>query len=465
MTRRYSLRSLALLAVLAALLLPLLALGGGLAGTVALNAGFVRLAADEVEAAEQAVARLVTDRWEALDGPEFAAELAALGSRWSFALEVRGLDDRVRYASPSVADGTLVGSGFRVEPVQRARLLHRDGELLGLLVLWIWPREAISGVGAAARVGLGLAVATLLGLLAGVLVWTGRAVLRPLKALEAATAAVAEGDLSFGLPRSRVRELDALGQAFAAMRDRLQAALDRQAALQEERRQLIAAIGHDLRTPLASVRAFAEGLRDGLAREPEKAARYAEVILRKTAEVERLVEDLFQFSRLELPEARAALRPVELAGFLRAALGAFAAQAEQKGVALSARGPDLTAPIDPELLGRALDNLIANALRHTPPGGEIRLAWRREGGEVAIAVADTGEGIPPEQMPHLFTPMHRADRSRSRRSGGAGLGLAIAARIAALHGGRITCESRVGEGSTFTIVLPADPRVQGKRGN
>lgn len=459
MTRRYSLRALALTAVLAALLLPLLALGGGLVGTVALNLSTISLAAGEVEEAERAVARLVTDQWEELEDPGFAAALAALDAKWSFALEVRDLDDRVRYASPSVEDGVLVGSGLRVEPSQRVRLLYREGEPVGLMVLWVWPEAALSGMSAAARVGFGLAMATLLGLLVGVLAWTGRAVLRPLKALEAATAAVAEGDLDFALPRSRVRELDALGQAFAAMRDRLQAALERQAALQEERRQLIAAIGHDLRTPLSSVRAFAEGLRDGLAREPEKAAHYAEVILRKTAEVERLVEDLFQFSRLELPEARAALRPVDLAEFLRATLAAFAPQAEQKGVALSAEGPDLMAHVDPDLLGRAIDNLVANALRHTPPGGQIRLTWSRAGEAVAIAVADTGEGIPPEQLPHLFTPLHRADRSRSRRNGGAGLGLAIAARVAALHGGRITCESRVGEGSTFTIWLPADPAV------
>jgi len=105
-------------------------------------------------------------------------------------------------------------------------------------------------------------------------------------------------------------------------------------------------------------------------------------------------------------------------------------------------------------MGRAVGTLIANALRHTPAGGEIRLSWRQVGDSVEIAVTDTGEGIPPEQLPHLFTPMHRTDTSRSRRSGGAGLGLAIVSRIAALHGGRVACESRVGEGSTFTISLP-----------
>ncbi|MEW8979943.1 MAG: HAMP domain-containing sensor histidine kinase [Symbiobacterium sp.] len=454
MRRTYSLRALALLAGLALLLLPLLALGGGLVGTLVARVSASEPAAEEVAAAEQAVVRLVTDRWDELDGPGFAAELERLHQRWAFALEVRSLDDRVRYASPSVVDGELMLTGFTVQPGQRVSILRRDGEPLGVLRLWIWPAATLSGVSAATKVGLGAGLVTLLVLLVLVLLWTDRAMLRPLKELEAATAAVAAGDLDFRLPRSQVRELDALGQAFAAMQERLKAALERQAALQEERRQLIAAIGHDLRTPLSSVRAFAEGLRDGLAREPEKAAHYAEVILRKTAEVERLVEDLFQFARLELPETRVDRQEVDLADFLRAALGAFAVQAAEKGVALRADGPALTARLDPALMERAIGNLLANALRHTPPGGEVRLSWRRAGDWLEIAVADTGEGIPPEQLPHLFTPMHRTDGSRSRRSGGAGLGLAIVARIAALHGGRVACESRVGEGSTFTLLLP-----------
>ncbi|MBP2017440.1 signal transduction histidine kinase [Symbiobacterium terraclitae] len=455
MRRTYSLRTLALAAALAMLLLPLLALGGGLAGTMVANMSAITMASEEVAAVEEAVARLVTERWDELDGDRFAGELDRLHERWNFAVEVRGLDDRVRYASPTVADGELALSGFTVQPSQRTRMLQRDGRPLGVLLLWVWPTAALSGLSAAAKVGLGAGFGTLLVLLLGVLWWIGRAMLRPLKELEAATAAVAEGgDLNFRPPRSQVRELDALGLSFATMQERLRAALERQAALQEERRQLIAAIGHDLRTPLASVRAFAEGLRDGIAREPEKAAHYGEVILRKTAEVERLVEDLFQFARLELPETRVARQEVDLAEFLTAALGAFGAQADEKGVALRAEGPPLSARLDPDLMGRAVGNLLANALRHTPSGGEIRLSWRSTADALEIAVADTGEGIPPEQLPHLFTPMHRTDTSRSRRSGGAGLGLAIVARIAALHGGRVTCESRVGEGSTFTITLP-----------
>lgn len=453
MNRRYSLRGLVLAAALALILLPLLAMGGGLVGIMAMNWSAISMAPQELEEAEQQIGQLVVERWDEVGSPAFAEAVDELQRRWDFALEVRSLDDQVRYASPTVEDGQLHRQGVTMEPTYRTAILQRGGAPLGLMVLWIWPKAALSGFSLAAQAGLAAAVATLTILLVLVLGWISRAILRPLKSLEEATAAVAEGRLDFAIPRSQVMELDGLGQSFSAMRDQLRSALAEQAALQEQRRELIAAIGHDLRTPLSSVRAFAEGLRDGLAREPARAAHYGEVILAKTTEVERLVEELFQFSRLELPETHPNLQRVELGGFLRQALGAFGAEAEQKGVALRAEGPELEASLDPDLMGRAVNNLVANALRHTLAGGEVRLTWGPAEGGVEIVVTDTGEGIPADQLPHLFTPMYRTDRSRSRRSGGAGLGLAITARIVALHGGRIGCESRVGEGSRFTITL------------
>lgn len=456
MRRRYSLRGLVLSVALALILLPLLAMGGGLAGIAAMNWSTISMAPLEVDEVERQVSQLVAEQWDEVGSPAFLAALERLQGRWDFALELRSLDDRIRYASPTVQEGELHRQGLTVEPSRRFALLQRDGTPLGLMILWIWPKRAVSGFSLAAQAGLAAAFSTVTILLLVVLWWISRSILQPLKSLEEATFAVAQGRLDFTIPRSQVMELDGLGQSFSAMRDQLSAALAEQAALQEQRRELIAAIGHDLRTPLSSVRAFAEGLRDGIAREPAKAVHYGEVILAKTTEVEHLVEELFQFARLELPETQVNRQRVELAAFLREALGAFGPEAEQKGVALQADGPSLVAGFDPDLMGRAVNNLVANALRHTPAGGAVRLTWDRVDGGVEIAVSDTGEGIPADELPQLFTPMHRTDRSRSRRSGGAGLGLAITARIVALHGGRVTCESRVGEGSRFGITLPED---------
>ncbi|HYG58144.1 MAG TPA: HAMP domain-containing sensor histidine kinase, partial [Symbiobacteriaceae bacterium] len=438
MTKTYTLRGLFLAAATALVLLPLVALGTGLVLVASANWSRFTLAGDEIDAAQVAVARAVAAHWAALDAPGFEADLTRLAGRSAVAIEVRALDDRVVYASPGVKDGVYSPGGLSVEPNQRVVLVRRGDETVGVVTLWIWPASAITGMNHTLLGGLSAAVATLIGLMLAVLAWIRRSILTPVQALSQATAAVATGSLDFAVPSSQVRELDGLGRAFGHMRDRLQASLARQQALETDRRRFLAAVGHDLRTPLSSVRAFAEGLRDGLAREPARAAHYGEVILNKTAEVERLVEDLFQLSRLDLPEAGARKQDVDAAEYLGAALRAFQPEAEGKQIHLEARGPlALPLQVDPDLFVRAINNLLSNALRHTPAGGTVRLTWAEGGpnGAVTITVADTGEGIPPEELPHLFSPMHRADRSRSRRSGGAGLGLAITARVVTLHGG------------------------------
>lgn len=452
MSKTYSLRRLALGAAVALVLLPLVALATGLVFVASANWSRINMGDDEVTAAKAALSQFVAENWEQVGSLPFQTDLARMQKRFSFAMEVRSLDDQVVYASPAVdTDGVLRSQGVRAEPNYRVVLLQRAGQPLGLLTLWIWPTDALAGLNHALTGGLLAGALTFVGLLLAVLAWIRRAILEPLHQLTRATSALAGGSLAFEVPVSQVEELNALGHAFGHMRDQLHSSLDRQRALEAERRHFIAAIGHDLRTPLSSVKAFAEGLRDGLAREPAKAAHYGQVILTKAAELERLVEDLFQYARLDLPEAVAHQQSVDAGEYLGAALRAFEPEAAGKGVTLSASGPALTLHLDPELFARVINNLLANALRHTPAGGSVRLAW---GPGPTITVADTGEGIPPEELPHLFAPLHRTDRSRSRRSGGAGLGLAIAQRIVALHGGSIACESVLGEGTRFTITLP-----------
>jgi signal transduction histidine kinase len=472
--RRHTLRGLFLAAALALSLLPLIALGGGLVGAAVLSTAAIEDVGDQVDSAQADLTRYAIDHWSDLAGGRaqaFEQGLTALREQHAFALEVRSLEDQVLYASPDVKDGRYAPGGFTLQANQRTMLLRTaDGRTLGMMQLWIWPRAGTNLINRALAVGLWAGAATLVGLLLGLLWWIRRAILQPLRALSLATASMAEGSLDFAVPESQVSELDGLGRAFGDMRDRLRAALARQQALEAERRQFIAAVGHDLRTPLSSIQAFAEGLRDGLARSPAKAGRYAGVIVDKTREMSRLVEDLFAFARLDLPESTARFQPVNAAEYLGAALRGFAPAAVEKGVRLAAEGPaELLLHVDPDLFARALGNLISNALRHTPAGGCVTLAWApapapgpNAPGPSApgaiITVADTGEGIPPAELPDLFSPLHRTDRSRSRRSGGAGLGLAITARIVALHGGQIACESTLGEGSRFTITL--HPKIQ-----
>ena len=459
MNRTFRLRALFLTAALALILVPLIAVGGGLVGAVLMNRPNIEAAGDEIHSVEASILQYTASLWDLLPNNRdaFAEGLARLVDDQAFAIEVRSLQDKVLYASPGVVDGEYHGGkGIKRQPTQRAALVRgKDGQTLGVVQEWIWPPSGTSTFSKALAAGLWTGAATLVLILLGVLWYIGRAILQPLRALDRATAAVSEGSLDFLVPKSQVAELSALSRGFATMRDRLQAALDRQQALESERRRFIAAIGHDLRTPLSSVRAYAEGLRDGLARDPDRAARYGDVILAKTRELERLVEELFEFARLDLPGASARVQPVPAAEYLGAAVRALEPEAAGKGIRLLADGPDFTLRVDPELFARALDNLLANALRHTPEGGAVSLTWApREAGGAIITVADTGEGIPPDEIPHLFSPLHRTDRSRSRRSGGAGLGLAITARIVALHDGEITRASTLGQGTKFTMVLP-----------
>lgn len=455
--RTYTLRGLFLTAALALIILPLVALGGGLAGLALMDSRAPAESSDTIHRMEADVARLLASRWEALqrNPGEVMTELRQLGEGESLALEVRNLEGQVLLASRGVEDGDLPQQGFRVEPIRRMVLIRREGHTVGVAQLWLWPAEAVRWLSRVLTLALWAGVLTLIAIILWVLGSIGRQILRPLRELQAASEAIAQGDLTVAVPKSRVRELTALSQSFGAMRDRLRTSLERQRAMEQERRQFIAAIGHDLRTPLSSVRAFAEGLCDGLAREPEKATRYGQVILEKTRELERLVEGLFDYARLDLPGASARVEPVDGQRYLTAAVQAFQPAAAKRGIHLTATGPALTLWVDPDLFVRAMNNLLTNALRHTPEGGSVSVTWgpTPEGG-ATVAIADTGEGIPAEEIPLLFAPLHRTDRSRSRRSGGAGLGLAITSRIVAAHGGTITCESQVGTGSRFTIHLP-----------
>ncbi len=242
-------------------------------------------------------------------------------------------------------------------------------------------------------------------------------------------------------------ELGRLGQSFNRMTERLGAADARQ-------REFLADVAHELRTPVTAIEGFATALGDGTASTPEKRAEAAEFIRDEAARLRELVRDLQELTWLDLePEVRA--EPVNLAAAARACAARLSLDAHVRGVELAGPEGELVAVADPEHVATILGNLVTNALRATPAGGSVRLLARTAPGEAGIAVADTGRGIPPEHLPYVFDRLYRADSSRDRDVGGSGLGLAIVQRLASLLGGRVTAESAVGEGSTFTLWLPA----------
>jgi signal transduction histidine kinase len=236
----------------------------------------------------------------------------------------------------------------------------------------------------------------------------------------------------------------------------LRESLRRHAELGQERRFFVGAIAHDLRTPLFSLRGYLEGLGKGITNTPEKTARYVAVCQQKADDLEHLVSDLFAYSQLDYVDRAPECEIVDVHVLLREAVEGARPQAEEKGVALLLEEPDEASAVmaSSHLLARAVGNLLDNALRHTPMGGSVRVALRRKGEDWVFTVADTGPGIAPHDLPHIFDPLYRGEASRSRRTGGVGLGLAIARRALRAYDGELTATNGPAGGALFTGTLP-----------
>ncbi|MGI8688962.1 MAG: ATP-binding protein [Thermomicrobiales bacterium] len=283
-----------------------------------------------------------------------------------------------------------------------------------------------------------------------------RSVVKPLEAMGQAARRIAGGNLDFALPESRVKEIAAVRAAFQAMGDGLRELIGRQAALEEERRFFVGAIAHDLRTPLFTLRGSLVGLEQGLATSPEKTARYVAVCRQKADQLDRLVDDLFAYTKAEYLEQTLRREQMALGPLLDRAVDDLRPRARAKGVTVERDGPDdcPTLAGDAHLIERAVENLLDNALRHTPPGGSIAVRCQRGADRLIFTVADTGPGIAASDLPHLFEPLYRGEASRNRETGGAGLGLAIARRILRAHGGDLTAANEATGGAAFTGWLP-----------
>jgi signal transduction histidine kinase len=275
-----------------------------------------------------------------------------------------------------------------------------------------------------------------------------RSIAAPVEQLTVAARALGAGDLS---ARARVRakgELGELGGAFDEMAERLQ-------RLVESERELLANVSHELRTPLARIRVALELAAEG---DPERARRHLDGIASDLAELDGLIEDVLAAARLDargagdLPLSPA---PVDLAAVVAEAAARFREVHPGRELVVEA---DPAPPVkgDAALLRRLLANLLDNAAKYSEAPSPVTLALRADGGAAVLEVRDRGIGVDPADLPRLFTPFFRTDRSRARGTGGTGLGLALAKRIAEGHGGTIAAEGAPGGGTVFRVRLPAD---------
>ncbi len=274
--------------------------------------------------------------------------------------------------------------------------------------------------------------------------------------LKGAAEKLSEGDLKTRVSVRGRDEVAALAQAFNQMAGQLEAADKKQRELERMRADLITWVGHDLQTPLASIRAILEALQDKVVDDPETITRYLNTAQRDVRSLSVLIDDLFQMAQLDtggIPLDRA---PSSLADLISDTLESFSELASRQQVKLEGSVEPGIDPVnmDTQRIGRVLNNLVGNALRHTPAEGEVKVYARRTGIGVEVTVSDSGEGIRAEDLPHVFESFYRGEKSRSRSTGGAGLGLAISRGIVQAHGGDIHVQSEPGRGSQFTFTLP-----------
>jgi two-component system OmpR family sensor kinase len=298
---------------------------------------------------------------------------------------------------------------------------------------------------------VGAALLLLLGLLGYFVVRVG---LRPLGDIEKTAGAIADGDLTRRVDREDAStEVGRLGASLNVMLATIEHSFQEQVASENRLRQFLADASHELRTPVTSIRGYAELFRRGAAERPDDLATAMRRIEDESIRMGTLVDDLLLLARLDQGRPLE-MAPVDLALIVADGVSDAEVLAPEREVLLDLEGP-LMVLGDEQRLRQVVGNLLQNALRHTPPGTRITIKAGRIGDEVSMSVIDEGPGIAPEHLAHIFERFYRADPSRTRESGGAGLGLAIVASIVDSLGGKTTSTSVVGHGATFTMTLPA----------
>lgn len=282
----------------------------------------------------------------------------------------------------------------------------------------------------------------------GLSYWVSKRIMQPLIQMEEITQRFASGHMEERVPENEIPELNRLAESFNRMAQDLE-------GVEQRRRDLVGDLTHELRTPLTVLEGYLEGLADGTI---EPTPDIYQRLARETVRLRRLVNDLQELSKAEAGYLPIQLQPLQIRSLLVSIVEKFSDQLMDDSPTLKVDCPESLPSVmaDSERVEQVLINLVGNALRYTSKGSITLRAWT-EFDKLWIAVEDTGQGIKPEDLPHVFERFWRSDRSRDRNSGGTGIGLAISRRLVELQKGSIEVESEFGKGSTFRFCLPIVP--------
>ena len=347
----------------------------------------------------------------------------------------------------------LLGGGLALLLLERVWLprlglsfaaLHETGEQL---------ETAFAGAKALAAVYAGTVILALLAAVAFTNLYLTRSLFRhisaPLQTLVAGVERIRGGDLESPIGYADEDEFKPACDAVDAMAARLKASLDAQSRQQQQRQELIAGMSHDLKSPLTSIRAYTEGLLDGVAKDEAARTRYLQTIYAKESELEALVNRLFSFAKLDLDEAPADLVPLDIAGTLQSIVDSCDAEALDVRLGELPEGRVLA---DRELLTRSIANLLDNSRKYG--AGHAIVSAELTAGEVRISVTDNGPGVDPAQLERIFDLGYRTDAARQNPAGGSGIGLAVVKKAAAQMHGRAEAENTDGGGLRVSLTLP-----------
>ncbi|SMD04738.1 sensor histidine kinase [Sporomusa malonica] len=289
----------------------------------------------------------------------------------------------------------------------------------------------------------GILAASLVGLL------MARGLTRPIADISRAAAAFACGNYNSRTSATQSDEIGQLGRTFNSMAAEL-------AQVEQNRRDFLSDVSHELKTPVASIQALAETMLDGLAKTPEQRDRYLASIVGETKRIGRLVSDLVDLSQLESGELTIVRDQVILLELITTQTAKLVPFFEARSLTITTAIPASLPPViaDPDRLGQVLANLLTNAIRYADPNSVIQLTAYTHQHQVVLDVSNTGPGIPPEDLPHIWKRFYRVDKSRSRNDGGTGLGLSITKKLMEAMGGTVSVSSTPEETTTFTITLP-----------
>lgn len=284
-----------------------------------------------------------------------------------------------------------------------------------------------------------------------------RNIISPLKKLKFGAEQIKDGNLSFAIDEKSRDEVGEVCRAFEEMRQRLKDALEQQLKYDEERNEFIASISHDLKTPITSIKGHIDGLKDGVADTPEKAAKYFDIIYKKVIDMDRLINDLTFYSNQTLKKVPFNFAKVNLKTFIEDIIDEYELELGKLGMSITSNynlSLDTQVKADSEKLKRVVSNILENSIKYMDKeNGQINIDVQDRPGKVLVGIHDNGEGIKKEHLQNIFNRFYRADPARNTTKGGSGLGLAIASQIIEEHGGKIFAQSEFGSGTSIYFEL------------